>query len=224
MSVEKESIPILLVEDNPADIDIIRKILKKKGIPNPIHIARDGEEAIEMLHRRFFQAGVLILDIHLPKVNGMEVLKEAMRIDPDAVAIMLTSHASMKTAIQSLRREGAFDYLQKSKENPSELAEAVRLAIEKRALRLESHMVIQNEGSERTIDVKNIQERFGLSEREMDVVKLLCQGDSNKELAEKLFISELTVKGHLKNIFQKTAVHNRATLVSKVLAGAILNH
>ena len=221
--MEKESIPILLVEDNPADIEMIQRALKKRGLSNPIHVARDGEAAIDFLSRRFVQPGVLILDIHLPKMSGMDVLKEAKRIDPETVAIMLTSRASLKTAVQSLRREGAFDYLEKSKDDLADLVDAVSLAVEKRALRLQARLVVQGNGSARVINMTVVQEEFDLSEREVDVVKLLCRGDSNKEIADKLFISELTVKGHLKNIFQKMDVHNRATLVSKILGSAILN-
>ena len=136
------------------------------------------------------------------------------------MVIMLTSQASMKTAIQSLRRDGAFDYLEKSKEDLPDLIEAVRSALETRLVRLQTHWLIQGEGGERVIDMSKIQEEHGLSNREIDVVKCLSRGDSNKEIADRLFISELTVKGHLKKIYQKMDVHNRATLVSKVLSGA----
>lgn len=221
-TVNKESIPIFLVEDSPSDIEVIQRSLKKGGISNPLHIARDGQEAVDFLHERFAHPGVLILDIHLPKINGIDVLHEAKQIDPEIIAIMLTSHASMKTAIQSLRREGAFDYLEKSKDDLPQLIEAVRLAIEKRALQLQSRWVVQAEGSERVIDMKKVQETFDLSTREVDVVKCLCRGDANKEIADRLFISELTVKGHLKKIYQKMDVHNRATLVSKILSGPML--
>jgi len=218
----KETLPILLVDDSPTDVTIVQKALAKAGILNPLHICQDGEEAIDFLNKRFSNVGILILDIHLPKVGGLEVLKEAKRIDPEMVVIMLTSHASMKTAIQSLRRDGAYDYLEKSKEDLPNLIEAVKSALETRVLRLQTHWVVQNEGGERVIDMAKIQETYDLSNREIDVVKCLCRGDANKEIADRLFISELTVKGHLKKIYQKMDVHNRATLVSKILAGTQL--
>jgi DNA-binding NarL/FixJ family response regulator len=220
--VEKDNIPILLVEDNPADVAIIQRSIQKSGLPNPIHVARDGQEAVDFLHRRFVRPGVLILDIHLPKVGGMEVLKEAKRVDPETVVIMLTARASLRTAVASLRREGAFDYLQKSKEELPQLVDAVRLGVERRAMRLQTRWTIESDGKRRVIDTVRLQEVFDLSEREIDVVKCLCRGDSNKEVAERLFISELTVKGHLKSIYQKAAVHNRATLVAKVMASAFV--
>lgn len=219
--MDETAIPILLVEDNPADVAIIQRSLKKGNLHNPVRVARDGAEAIDCLHDRGAQPGVLILDINLPKIDGMEVLRAAKRLDPETVAVMLTSHASLQTAVQSLRREGAFDYLEKSKDDLPQLVEAVRLALKKRALQLQTRWVVRSQaGGERIIDMAQVKERFDLSDREIDVVKCLCQGDTNKEIGERLFISDLTVKGHLKHIFQKMNVHNRATLVATILAGA----
>lgn len=212
-----ETIPILLVEDNPLDIEIIKRSLTKGVISNPMYIAKDGQEAIDLLRRHPAWPWVLILDIHLPKVDGMEVLNEANLINPEIVVIMLTGNASIKTAIQSLRRAVAFDYLQKSKDDLSELAETVRLALDKQWLRLQTSLTIRGDESDRTIDMIKVQEVFGLSHREIDVIKCICRGNTNKEVAESLFISEQTVKTHLKKIYQKTEVHNRTTLISKIL-------
>ncbi|MFQ5779559.1 MAG: response regulator transcription factor [Nitrospiria bacterium] len=214
--MEAASIPILLVEDNPADAEIIRRALQKGGLSNPLHHAKDGQEAIDFLQRH--SPGVLLLDIHLPKIDGIEVLKTAKRINPQTVVIMLTGHASLKTAVQSLRRERAFDYLEKSKDNLPKLIEAVRLALKKRAAPLPSRLVIGARGSNPVIDRVKIENEFGLSRREIDVIERICRGDTNKKIAAKLFISELTVKVHLKNIYEKMGVHNRTTLFSKVLA------
>ena len=219
--MEYPEIPILLVEDSPQDVLIIQRSLKKKGIQNPLHVVEDGQLAVDFLRERAVPVGVLILDIHLPKINGMAVLKAAKEIDPEIVAIMLTSRASVETAVESLRREGAFDYLEKSKDDLPQLIEAVRSAIQKKGLSLQRHWTLRSGGDECLIDMNRIEKGYRLSSRELDVVKCLCQGDTNREIAEKLFISELTVKVHLKKIYEKMDVHNRTTLSSKILAGAI---
>ncbi|MBI3007498.1 MAG: response regulator [candidate division NC10 bacterium] len=76
------SLPILLVEDNPVDAELTLRALRKHKVSNPITVARDGEEALDYVHRRGRITadapvpGLILLDIHLPKVDGIEVLRE----------------------------------------------------------------------------------------------------------------------------------------------------
>lgn len=218
--METDFIPILLVEDNPRDIEIIQRSLKKGGIPNPVHIARDGQEALDLLHRDSIRPTVVILDLHLPRISGMEVLREITRIEPETMVVILTGHASLQTAIQSLRRERAFDYIEKSKDNLQELVDSVRLALERQAIRLQAWWLVEDGRRAHRVSMMKVQEAFGLSTREIDVMKCLCRGYTRKEIAERLFISEFTVKDHLKKIYRKMGVHSRATLISKILCGS----
>ncbi len=219
--MEYSEIPILLVEDSPQDVAIIQRSLKKEGLLNPLYLASTGDEAIEAIQARLGEIGVLILDIHLPKMSGMEVLKQVKTLDPEIVVIMLTGKASVETAVQSLRREGAFDYLEKSKDDLPQLLEAVGLALKKRALFLKTHWMLEDGEDACLVDMTEVEKRYHLSKRELDVVKCLCQGDTNREIAGKLFISELTVKVHLKKVYEKMDVHNRTSLSSKILTNAI---
>lgn len=219
--MDEASISILLAEDNPADIEIIRRSLGNGRVPNPLVVVRDGQAALDLLREPSGRFGVAILDIHLPKVGGLDVLKQAKRLDPELVVIMLTGQASFQTAVQSLRHEGAFDYVEKSKDDLPNLVEAVRLALKKCAIRLQTRWPVPSTaGHDRIIDMHFIKERLNLSDRELDVIKCLCRGDTNKEIASRLLISDLTVKGHLKQIYHKMGVHTRSAVVSTVLANA----
>ncbi len=219
--IDATTVPILLVEDSLTDVEIIRLSLQKSGLKNPLHHVKDGQEAVDFLHDRTIQPGVLILDIHLPKMSGIDVLRVAKKVDPHAVVIMLTGQSSVKTAVQSLRHEGAFDYIEKSKDDLPQLVEAVRLAVEKRALSHRTMWPLASEGINHLVDTAKIERTFGLSKREIDVLKCLFSGGKNKEIAEKLFISELTVKVHLKKIYEKMNVHSRTTLFSKILSSSL---
>lgn len=220
--MDETSIGILLAEDSPSDSRIIQRSLEKGNLPNPLVIAPDGQAALDLLREPSSRFGVLILDIHLPKVGGLDVLKEARRMDPELMVIMLTSHASLQTAVQALRQDGAFDYLEKSKDDLPNLVAAVRLALKRHALRRQTRWKVASKaGNERVIDMQSIKDRFELSDREVDVIKCLCRGDTNKAIGERLFISDLTVKGHLKHIYQKIGVHTRSGVVSTVLAHAV---
>ena len=217
-AIDSTSIPILLVEDSLHDAEIIKKSLQKNGLKNSIHHAIDGQEAVDFLYYGTIKAGVLILDIHLPKLGGIDVLKVAKKIDPNAVVIMLTGRSSLETAVQSLRHEGAFDYIEKSKDDLPQLVEAVRLAVKKRALSLKTMWPLQSDGINRLVDTAKIEQTFRLSKREIDVLKCLFDGGSNRNIAERLLISELTVKVHLKKIYEKMKVHSRTTLFSNILS------
>jgi DNA-binding NarL/FixJ family response regulator len=220
--IDEASIGILLAEDSPSDAAIIQRSLKKGTIHNPLVVAPDGQVALDLLREPSSRFGVLILDIHLPKVGGLDVLKEARRLDPELVVIMLTARASFQSAVQSLRREGAFDYLEKSKDDLPNLVDAVRSALKRRALRLQTRWKVSSKaGTDTLVDMQSIKNRFDLSDREVDVIKCLCRGDTNKEIGERLFISDLTVKGHLQHIYQKVGAHTRAAVVSLVLANAL---
>ncbi len=109
--------PILLVEDNPMDIDLTRRAFAKRKVPNPVIVARDGEEALEWLER--WNAGevlpvVILLDLKMPKLDGLEVLKrlkahQQYRVIP---VVMLTSSAENRD-IQAAYMHGANSYIVK---------------------------------------------------------------------------------------------------------------
>ncbi len=109
--------PILLVEDNPMDIDLTRRAFAKRKVPNPVIVARDGEEALEWLER--WNAGevlpvVILLDLKMPKLDGLEVLKrlkahQQYRVIP---VVMLTSSAENRD-IQAAYLHGANSYIVK---------------------------------------------------------------------------------------------------------------
>ena len=96
-----EPIPILLVEDNAADVELTLRAFKRRKVSNPIAVARDGEEALDYVYRRGAFAtrapvpGVILLDLRLPKVDGLEVLREVKRhaVYRNVPVIVLTTSA-----------------------------------------------------------------------------------------------------------------------------------
>lgn len=96
MTPDTHSRPILLVEDNPVDLDLTLRAFQRRNLLNPVHIARDGQEALDWIPR--WQAGealplVILLDIKLPRVNGLEVLQQlrAHPVSRHIPVVMLTS-------------------------------------------------------------------------------------------------------------------------------------
>lgn len=100
--------PILLVEDNPMDVDLTLRAFQRRRVTNPVHVARDGEEALAWLPR--WEAGeptplVILLDLKLPRVDGLEVLRQikshpTLRAIPVVVLTTSAEHADINTAYQ----------------------------------------------------------------------------------------------------------------------------
>lgn len=109
--------PILLVEDNPMDIDLTRRAFRQRGLANPIELAKDGEAALAFLPR--WEAGeplplVILLDLKLPKVDGLEVLRQ-IKAHPTfhAIPVVVLTTSKEDRDIETAYRLGANSYITK---------------------------------------------------------------------------------------------------------------
>jgi CheY-like chemotaxis protein len=115
-----EPVPILLVEDNPADVELTLRAFRRRRLSNPITVARDGEEALDYLHGRGAFAGhaprpgIILLDLRLPKVDGLEVLREIKRHElyRHVPVVVLTTSAEDRD-VKAAYELGAASYIVK---------------------------------------------------------------------------------------------------------------
>lgn len=130
---------ILLVDDEPSIRQLLAYRLKREGFE--VLPAENGREAVKLL-----EAGgidLLVSDIRMPDMNGVEVLRAAKQLDPDILGIMITAYASKETSVEALRL-GASNYVEKGDpEFPTEVVEVVRKALEQRRLRQERRQLQQ---------------------------------------------------------------------------------
>lgn len=117
---------ILIVDDEKDFCEILFHVMKKEGLA-PL-VAHDGETALEMV--RMGMPDALLLDVKMPGLDGMEVLRQSKKIDPDLPVLMITAHGGLHGAVQAMR-EGAVDYLAKPLDN-RELVEKLRRALANR--------------------------------------------------------------------------------------------
>jgi two-component system, NtrC family, response regulator PilR len=155
---------LLVVDDERSMRELLSIVLRREGYD--VTLATNGREAIEHLERGRFD--LLISDVKMPDMNGVEVLRAAKRIDPDTLGIMITAFASADTAIEAMRL-GAHDYLSKPFD-VDELKIKVRNAIEQRALRQENVLLKRALGT--THQFANI---VGRSDKMLAVFKLIEQ-------------------------------------------------
>lgn len=191
---------ILLVDDNPK---FLEDVLPFYGYE--VKCAHNGVECLEILNsNELFD--LVLLDIMMPKMDGWETLKNIRKtpICKDIPVIMLTAVNEDQKMVTGLKI-GADDYIVKPFVLPNLLAriEAV----------LRRSRTIQNKSQKSNVTINQINQFNSLTRREKDVLLLVTQGENNKSIAEKLVVSEITVKSHLNNIFKKLNVSNRTQAV-----------
>ena len=120
---------VLVVDDERSMRELLSIMLRRDG--HEVLLAEDGAVAVDLLQRE--RVDVLITDIRMPQVSGVDVLREAKRIDPDVISIVMTAFASTDTAVEALRL-GAADYVNKSPSAANELRLRVKKELERRQL------------------------------------------------------------------------------------------
>lgn len=191
---------ILLVDDNPK---FLEDVLPFYGYE--VKCAHNGVECLEILNSdELFD--LVLLDIMMPQMDGWETLKNIRKtpICKDIPVIMLTAVNEDQKMVTGLKI-GADDYIVKPFVLPNLLAriEAV----------LRRSRTTQNKSPKSNVTINQINQFNSLTRREKDVLLLVTQGENNKSIAEKLVVSEITVKSHLNNIFKKLNVSNRTQAV-----------
>ncbi len=191
---------ILLVDDNPK---FLEDVLPFYGYE--VKCAHNGVECLEILNSdELFD--LVLLDIMMPQMDGWETLKNIRKtpICKDIPVIMLTAVNEDQKMVTGLKI-GADDYIVKPFVLPNLLAriEAV----------LRRSRTTQNKSQKSNVTINQINQFNSLTRREKDVLLLVTQGENNKSIAEKLVVSEITVKSHLNNIFKKLNVSNRTQAV-----------
>jgi len=229
----KRRIRVLLVDDHPVTLRGVRDYLRAKQHISVVGQALDGTEAFEKARKLF--PDVILLDLRLPKMNGLEATKKIVREIRGTRVLIFTMYDDRAFVEESIRA-GASGYVLKSS-SPRELVRAIeRVSSGKtffdpkisKSLPLLPHAdrAAANEGSpgrpgQRKSDEPTpalIASRdYGLTEREKQITGLIVDGLTTKETAEKLGISYHTVVSHLRHIYEKLDVHNRSTAVMKAL-------
>ena len=200
-----EKIRVLLVDDHTLFRSGIRSLLQRNDDFEVVGEAGDGLEGIK--RARSLKPDVVLLDLHMPGVSGLEAVKVMAEEIPDVQVLMLTVSEDAQDLMDALRA-GACGYLLKNIETDT-LVDAIR-----RAARGESVVsqqmtakLIQGVRTPQKAEVPAERDRF--SPRERDIMASLAHGESNKEIARRLDLAESTVKIHVQNIFKKLNMSSR---------------
>lgn len=200
-----DGIRVLIADDHPLIREGLRHVLEMDPQIKVVGEAGDGQGAINKA--RILNPDVVLMDLKMPGTDGVESSRVIRREFPEIKIIILT--VADDDDMLEVIRAGAGGYLLKDVE-PGELLKAIHTVYEGRPA---FHPIVASrllgEYNRLSMPVRRDDEISLLTEREREVLALIAQGESNKNIAHKLFISEKTVKNHITSIFRKLKVEDR---------------
>ena len=204
MSKVKDKIEIIIADDHMMIREGLKQLLELDGTMKVIAEANDGEECLNLLNKKI-HPDILLLDINMPKKNGIEVLEYIKQNKIPVKVLILTVHNEVEYLLKAVDI-GIDGYLLKDS-SYDELKEAIDVVISGNTYIQPSLLPALNESMEDyALDKEKIE---CLTKRELDVLRLISEGCSNKKISDELTISERTVKNHISHIFRKINVEDR---------------
>ena len=209
--MNKNPIKIILTDDHQIVRDGIKAMLSDVEGIQIIAQAGSGKELFDLLKTK--NADVIILDIELPDMSGIDICRQVTQEYPDTRILILSMYTGEEFIFKAIS-EGAKGYLPKNT-NREELVMAIKSVSENReyfspvisGIMLKSYIQKAKSRNTNAIDLTD------LSKREIEILRMLAEGYQNTEIAEKLFISIRTIESHKSHIMQKLELHTTAELV-----------
>ncbi len=206
-----EKITVLLVDDQILFVESLKTVLETRASDLSIQdIAHNGKEAVEAVRRR--KPDIVLMDIRMPVMDGVEATKMIHQEFPGVAIMMLTTFDDDEYVTEALKF-GAAGYLLKDSP-PNELIAAIHAL-------LQGSVIISPQVANKLLRIGDAGKKRGpaaeadagvlkfLSKREIEILRLIGQGEDNVGIAGRLFISEQTVKNHVSVIYSKLNIHNR---------------
>ncbi len=211
---------ILIADDHPLLCEALGQTLSKEPDMEVVGKANDGEEAVAKASQ--LQPDVVIMDILMPKLNGIEASKRIKATSPNIAILILTAYDD-DNYVLGLLEAGAAGYLLKSARG-QDLVEAVRaIRAGESVLHPEIIEKLLKRAMLKSVGAAKPRTNELLSEREKEMLKLLATGMGNKEIARRLCLSLRTVKAHMSHIFTKMNVASRSEALVEALRSGLVS-
>lgn len=207
-------IRLLLADDQKLMRQALRVFVENEPGMEVVGEAQDGRSAV--IQAKTLHPDVVLMDLQMPRLDGVAATEEVLAACPNTKVVAVTTFHSEEYVIPALRA-GASAYLLKDSE-PEDIVAGIRSAVagefmaSPRVTEVLVNSVVTSPSRPKT-DPESIAQEMQLSEREIDVINLLCDGKSNREISQELFIAEPTVKSHIGRIMTKMGVRDRVQVV-----------
>ncbi len=190
---------IIIVDDDPLVVESLKTIINANGI-NILAVGYGGLEAVELFNK--YRPDLILMDIRMENMNGIEATREILKIDSNAKILLITTFQDEEYIVSALNL-GCRGYI--LKQNIKGIIPAIN-AVYSGNMVFDSKIVSNIKGySKKNIDVD-------LSNREHEILLLVAEGLNNREIAEKLYLSEGTVRNYISNMLDKLELRDRTQL------------
>lgn len=210
-----ENIHLLIVDDHTLFREGLRALFSTIEDIDLVGEATTGKEAIELAEE--IQPDVILMDIDMPGISGVHATRSILRKTP-SIGIVMVTMLEDDASVFSAMRAGARGYVLKGAQ-PDELVQTIRAVARGQVLfgpAIATRMMRFFNEQEAHFRAALPEEAFPeLTPRELEVLELIAEGDKNREIAEKLVISDKTVRNHITNIFSKLQVADRTQAILK---------
>ncbi|GAF64956.1 putative response regulator [Bacillus sp. TS-2] len=223
---ERNNIRIVLIDDHQLFREGVKRILAMESDFEIVADGEDGSQAIELVEE--YNPDVILMDINMPNVNGVEATKDLVEKFPDVKVLILSIHDD-ESYVTHVLKTGAAGYLLKEMDADA-LIEAVKVVasggayihpkVTHNLIKEYRRLATEDDEHEESIGYREVEYRKPLhilTRRECEVLQLMTDGQSNRAIGETLFISEKTVKNHVSNILQKMNVNDRTQAVVEAI-------
>ena len=208
---------VIIIEDNELLRDSLKEAINKSSSINCSNAFGSGEAALEFIESEELVPDIILLDIGLPGMSGIELIPELKKLSPSSKIIIITIHDDDENVFNAICA-GASGYLLKDLSSNG-IVNSVSEVVNGGAP-MNSHIAKKVLNMFRDQNVKS--SGYSLSDREKEILALLVDGLSKKQIAENIFLSHHTVDSHIRNIYAKLEVHSRSSAISKAIKEKLL--
>lgn len=211
---------LYLVDDHQLVIDGIIALVEGSGEWEVIGYANSGEEAIRKIP--ILKPDIILMDLEMPRMNGLQCTEKLLELNPNAKVVILTFHQE-KALVQKMVKLGVAGYIMKNAPR-QEFLTGLQLVIQ--GTKFYSSQLTESMLEVTPLTARkesNVKLLALLSQREREVLQLIAEGISTREIAEKLNLAPATVETHRKNLLKKLNARNSAELIRMAITEGLLN-